>query len=92
MTRSGNAGSIGAVLVVIASTSHCLDIPKQKRSPAFSRDTARLELQKPIFGNFDFQIVTTGNARFQGPALGNVSWRSGINPGASLTTINVYRY
>ena len=45
----GKRGSIGAMLVVIASTSHSLDIPKQKRSAAFSRDALRLELQKSDF-------------------------------------------
>lgn len=45
----GKRGSIGAVLVVIASTSPRLDIPKQKRSATFSRDTPRLELQKSDF-------------------------------------------
>ena len=37
--------SIGAVLVVIASTSHYLDIPKRKGSAAFSRETPRLKLE-----------------------------------------------
>ena len=60
MTCSGIAGSIGAVMVMITSTLHCLAIPKRKGSAAFSRDTLRLSYKSPIFGNFDFQIVTTG--------------------------------
>lgn len=58
MINSGNVGSIGAVLVVIASTSHYLDIAKRKGSAAISRETSASKARSPIAGKFDFQMAS----------------------------------
>ena len=49
MISSVNSGSIGAVLVVITGTSHCLDIPQRKGSAAFSWETSASKARKSNF-------------------------------------------
>ena len=53
--------SIGAVLVVIASTSHCLDIPQRKGISGLQLGDFLVQSQEsPTFCNFDSQMVTSG--------------------------------
>ena len=58
MICSGNSGAIeSAVLVVTASTSHCLEIPKRRNQRPSAGETPCLKLEKSNSRYFEFSTV-----------------------------------
>ena len=69
MIFSGNSGAIeSAVLVVTASTSHCLEIPKRRnQGPSAGRLVSKAKKSNSRY--FDSQLSTSGQFTHRQSAL-----------------------